>query len=122
MTIPTPHRNLIIFDLSHVSFAVSDNQRRSPRKPLITDVEYKSAGAQVRARLANIGTLGVYIETDSPLVVGMHLELTFVLPGGHPIETKGVVVHQQTGRGMGVAFVSMRAEDINQISAYVESE
>jgi hypothetical protein len=91
------------------------NIRRSQRKPLLADVEYESAGVRVKARINNIGTLGVFIETDSPLSVGVHLRLRFTMPGGRTIESGGVVAHRQTGSGMGIAFVSIGAEEVEHI-------
>jgi uncharacterized protein (TIGR02266 family) len=98
------------------------NIRRSQRKPLLVKVEYESAGARVKARINNIGTLGVFIETDSPLPVGVHLRLRFTLPSGRMIETDGVVAHRQTGAGMGIAFVSIGAEEVGHIRQFIDAE
>lgn len=98
------------------------NIRRSQRKSLLVKVEYESAGARVEARINNIGTLGVFIETDSPLSVGVHLRLRFTLPSGRMIETGGVVAHRQSGAGMGIAFVSIGGEEVEHIRQFIDAE
>ena len=97
------------------------NTRRSDRKSLVVDVEYESAGGRVKARINNIGTLGVFIETDSPLSVGVRLRLRFTLPGGRMIETDGVVAHRQTGAGMGIAFISTGVEEVEHIRRFIDA-
>ena len=99
-----------------------DNIRRSQRKPLLVDVEYESAGVRVKARINNIGTLGVFIETGSPLQVGVHLRLRFTMPSGRIIEAEGVVAHRQTGSGMGIAFISTGAEEAEHIRQFIDAE
>lgn len=98
------------------------DQRRSERIPLLIDVEFESAGVRRKARITNLGTLGVFIETDSPLTVGLHLKLRFSLERGQQIETYGVVAHRQTGLGMGVAFISISSEEVKQIKKLIGGE
>jgi PilZ domain len=99
-----------------------ENTRKSERKSLLAEVEYESAGARLKAHLKNIGALGVFIETESPLSVGVRLKLRFTLPGGAVIETNGVVAHRQTGAGMGVAFISIGDEAVKHIKEFIEVE
>jgi hypothetical protein len=98
------------------------NIRRSERKSLLVDVEYETAGGPVKAHIKNIGTLGVFVETESPLSVGVHLRLRFTLPTGRTIETRGVVAHRQTGAGMGVAFISIGIEEVKHIKEFIDAE
>jgi hypothetical protein len=98
------------------------NSRRSERKLLRVEVEYESAGVRTKAYINNIGTLGVFVETESPLSVGVHLRLIFTLPSGRVIETAGVVAHRQTGSGMGVAFISTGAAEVEHIRQFIDSE
>jgi hypothetical protein len=97
-----------------------ENTRRSERKPLLAEVEYESAGARAKAHIKNIGTLGVFIETELPLSVGVHLRLKFTLPTGPVIETQGVVAHRQTSAGMGIAFISIGAEEVKHIKEFLD--
>ncbi|HEX8185523.1 MAG TPA: PilZ domain-containing protein [Blastocatellia bacterium] len=99
-----------------------ENTRRSQRKPLLVEVEYESAGARVKARINNIGTLGVFIETASPLQVGVHLTLKFTLPNGREIYSGGVVAHRQTGAGMGIAFISIGAQEVEHIRQFIDAD
>ena len=98
------------------------NTRRSERKSVRVGVEYESAGVRVKAYIKNIGTLGVYVETESPLSVGVHLRLIFTLPSGRMIETDGVVAHRQSGSGMGIAFISTGAEEVEHIRRFIDDE
>jgi hypothetical protein len=66
--------------------------------------------------------MGVFIETDSPLPVGVYLRLRFTMPSGRVIETGGVVAHRQTGAGMGIAFVSIGAEEVEHIRQFIDAE
>jgi hypothetical protein len=98
------------------------NHRRFERIALLIAVEFESAGVWVKGRITNMGTLGVFIETDSPLPVGAHLRLRFSLEGGQEIQTPGVVAHRQTGMGMGVAFISIGSEEVKQIEKLIDGE
>lgn len=98
------------------------DQRRSERIPLLIDVEFESAGVRKKARITNIGTMGVFIETESPLTVGLHLRLKFSLESGQEIEAYGVVAHRQTGLGMGVAFISISGQQVKQIKKLIDGE
>ena len=97
------------------------NSRRSERKSLLAEVEFETAGVRLKAYIKNIGTLGVFIETDSPISVGVHLRLRFILPTGPVIETQGVVAHRQTGSGMGVAFISIGAQEVKHIKEFIDA-
>ncbi|HKY03564.1 MAG TPA: PilZ domain-containing protein [Blastocatellia bacterium] len=98
------------------------DQRRSERIPILIDVEFESAGVRRKARITNLGTLGVFIETDSPLTVGLRLKLSFSLEQGQLIEAYGVVAHRQTGSGVGVAFISISSDQVNQIKKLIEGQ
>ena len=98
------------------------DQRRSERLSLLMAVEFESAGVWIKGRITNIGTLGIYIETASPLPVGAHLRLKFHLQGSPEIQTAGVVAHQQTGLGMGVAFISIGGDVVKQIERLIDEE
>ena len=99
-----------------------EDQRRSERIPLDTEVEFESAGARVRAKITNIGLLGVFIETNSPLPVGSRLRLKFSLMGGQEFEAEGLVAHRQTGLGMGVAFISLGSGQAKRVKKFLEGD
>ena len=98
------------------------DRRVSPRKTLTAEVEYEVAGVRARARISNIGTMGVFIEGESQLTVGARLKLRLTLPGGQMVEASGVVAHRQTGAGVGVAFVSVGAETTRRIRQFLETD
>ena len=99
-----------------------DDRRRSPRKPLEADVEYECGSVKATARLANIGRTGIYIATPVALTNGSHLKLRFALPDGRSIVAQARVAHSQTGIGMGIAFVSIKSEDVAHIQEFLEGE
>ena len=98
------------------------DRRGSPRKPLNAELEYEAAGVRKKARISNVGVMGVFIETDSQLSVGARLKLAFRIPDGQKIEAEGVVAHRKTGEGVGVAFVSIGAEAARRISEFIDKD
>ena len=85
------------------------------RIPLSLEVEYRTAGAFLVAYTSNLSTGGLFIETETPLLVGTELMLRFTIPGAGPIEVRGSVAwerpEQMEGKppGMGVEFEHLDA-------------
>lgn len=91
---------------------MGDERRRTNRKPLILEVKYEGQGVRAQTRISDIHLFGVFIDTSSAIPpAGTPLKLSFNLPGGHLVETEGIVIHAQQGIGMGVEFTSMKRED-----------
>jgi uncharacterized protein (TIGR02266 family) len=90
-------------------------QRRAWRSPLLLEVTYEGAGVRAETRISDISVAGVYIDTVSPVPVGSSLDLTFTLPNGHVVHTKGLVVHSQPQMGIGVEFTDLDPEDARVI-------
>lgn len=87
--------------------------RSDLRIPIHLLVDYKSEGHYLFDFCKDLGTGGVFIETQSPLSTGSELDLTFTLPDSkETVSTKARVIWSQTpiaGRddinvGMGVQF------------------
>jgi len=85
------------------------------RIPLSLEVEYRTAGAFLVAYTSNLSKGGLFIETDTPLVIGTELMLRFTIPGSGPIEVRGNVAwvrpELMEGKppGMGVEFEHLDA-------------
>lgn len=100
---------------------MNSERRHSSRGTLLTEVQYEGAGIHGQTRISDINLSGVYIDALSPLPVGAVLKLFFTLSGGQRVVTEGVVVHSQTGMGMGVEFTSLKPEDAKLIQAAIDA-
>jgi uncharacterized protein (TIGR02266 family) len=69
---------------------------------------------------------GVFVSTYQPAAAGTAVTLYFVLPNGHVVNAEGVVRWTRaqttdTAPGMGVAFVNISAESLDQIARFCAS-
>jgi hypothetical protein len=99
---------------------VEVERRRSKRIPLLTEAEYECNGAFAKSNIADIGLFGVFIYTESPLREGEKLKLSFALPDGHVVVSEGLVAHCQPGLGMGIAFTTLKTEDLQRIEQLLD--
>lgn len=99
------------------------------RIPIQILVDYKSGGSYLFDFCKDIGSGGVFIETESPKPMGTELELTFTIPDNKAtINTKGKVIWVQekvAGRsdlvtGMGVQFIAFKTSHKDQLEAFVQ--
>ena len=96
---------------THASPSAAD--RADHRVPIQLLVDYKSDGHFLFDFCRDLGTGGVFIETQNPLTAGSELDLTFTIPDSkETLRTKAKVIWSQApiaGRaevnpGMGVQF------------------
>lgn len=86
------------------------SERRAPRLPISLKVAYRTTGAFLVAYSVNLSKGGIFVETDTPLEVGEHVQLAFEVPGAGALSVEGVVawVRQQSEDGlpggMGIQF------------------
>jgi type IV pilus assembly protein PilZ len=86
--------------------------RANQRIPIQLLVDYRCNGHYLFDFCRDLGTGGVFIETDTPLVHGSTVDLTFTLPDSkETLQTKGKVIWVQSSvpnkkltPGMGVQF------------------
>jgi uncharacterized protein (TIGR02266 family) len=87
--------------------------RKDHRVPIQLLVDYKSGGHYLFDFCRDLGTGGVFIETNNPLSTGSDIELTFTIPDSkETMRTKGKVIWSQppistrseVKPGMGVQF------------------
>lgn len=95
---------------------VGAERRDRERAELEVDIGLHSA-SQFYAGLSNdISAGGIFVSTIKPLPVGSELTVSFVLPGGHSVTTRGRVAWLSTPRdedsrpGMGVRFEELEPE------------
>ncbi len=107
--------------------SLSGAERRiQERVDLEVDIGLHSA-TQFYAGLSNdISEGGLFISTIRPLPVGSELTISFVLPGGHAVTTRGRVAWLSTPRdeesrpGMGVRFVRLEPEHRAAIDKFLK--
>ncbi|HYT07165.1 MAG TPA: PilZ domain-containing protein [Rugosimonospora sp.] len=67
------------------------------------------AGCSV-SRVATLGMGGLFIAAAEPAGIGEGIKMVFQIPGGE-VRARAMVRNSHPGKGMGVEFTSMRAED-----------
>lgn len=80
---------------------------KAPKKLLLA---WKSAGHREVSRVETIALGGLFLYTPKPPATGSMLELFFDLATGE-IRARAVVRHSIPGKGMGIQFVQMGAEE-----------
>src|SRR5262249_41536618 len=109
---------------SEMKSSVQVERRRFERAPIRAQVEYELTNAssgpgRVRKNLANISTGGLFINTEEPLRAGTRMVVRFELPNRHRIIAVSRVCYARKGRGLGVEFLSLDEEDLEEIQAYI---
>ncbi len=99
-------------------------RRRFERAPITAQVEYEltnssSGPSRVRRSMANISTGGLFITTEEPLKAGARMVVRFELPNKHRVIAVSRVVYIKKNSGLGVEFLSLDDEDLDEITAYI---
>ena len=87
----------------------------------MVEVHYQGAGLQGQARISDISSHGIFIDTVSPAPPGEQLRVSFELPGGEQVDAEGQVKYAQQSVGMGIEFTRIEAEAVRRIAEFVES-
>jgi hypothetical protein len=87
-----------------------DERRRYERSRLIIDVYFNGADLTGVAGTKDISPGGLYMNTQAEIPEGSVLTLRIPL-AGRDIVCNGEVVYSNTGRGVGVNFQGLSAED-----------
>lgn len=110
----------------HRNSLTGAERRVQERVDLEVDIGLHSA-TQFYAGLSNdISEGGLFVSTIRPLPVGSELTISFVLPGGHAVTTRGRVAWLSTPRdeesrpGMGVRFVRLEPEHRAAIDKFLK--
>jgi uncharacterized protein (TIGR02266 family) len=110
----------------HRNSRAGAERRIQERVELEVDIGLHSA-TQFYTGLSNdISEGGLFISTVRPLPVGSELMISFVLPGGHAVTTRGRVAWLSTPRddesrpGMGVRFVRLEPEHRAAIDKFLK--
>jgi tetratricopeptide (TPR) repeat protein len=101
------------------------NERRShPRvyAPKGMLVAWRSGTQQGVSRMGTMGIGGIFLHTPDPPEKNATLELLFDIATGAEVRARAVVRNSRPGKGMGVKFVHMRAEDRSRLNQFVKAQ
>ncbi|MDA2913242.1 PilZ domain-containing protein [Acidobacteriia bacterium AH_259_A11_L15] len=96
-------------------------QRKHPRARLftLTQTLTPTSGQSGLGRMEDLSVGGLHILSGETLDPNTKVLVRFNLPGGHPVEAQGVVVHAHRGFYMGIQFLEIKKEDRKAIEAFV---
>ncbi|HWN99274.1 MAG TPA: PilZ domain-containing protein [Blastocatellia bacterium] len=99
-------------------------RRRFERAPISAQVEFEltnssSGPSRVRKHMANISIGGLFITTEEPIRAGTRMVVRFELPNKHRVIAVSRVCYVRKGQGLGVEFLSLDAEDREEIETYI---
>jgi uncharacterized protein (TIGR02266 family) len=101
---------------------VEQERRKSLRVPVAARVRFKSEKREEVWFTEDIAEGGLFLKVESPPFIGTTLELEIALPGVTKlIRVKGDVVWRHEGKGCGIRFVRMTAEQRKTLVAFIES-
>ena len=107
----------------------SSHTRKDHRIPIQLLVDYKAKGNFLFDFCYNLGSGGVFIQTEKPLPKGSELELVFTLPDSkQTLRAKGLVMWaqqylpemKQVTPGMGVQFRDFTMDDRRILEAFLK--
>ncbi len=107
---------------SHPRTAVSQAERRThPRRELNAAVEVieSESGKRLQGQVFDLAMGGCYIKTSDPLPIGTPLQVG-ITKEARTIKPQARVVSTQAGTGMGLEFVSLPAEDLETLAAWLD--
>ena len=78
----------------------------------------EESGAKSKGHLANLGEEGAYIKTETTFPVGTNLKV-LINKGSEIFRAQTRVVYCLTGKGMGLLFTSVGAEDTDMLQAWL---
>ncbi len=102
-------------------------RRRALRSELDVEVGLEGDNRFYTGSTGDISAGGLFVGTDTPLMVGTELVLSFVLPDGYRVATDAVVAWVRAPRyrpdelpsGMGVRFEDLGAPDKNAVEHFL---
>ncbi len=106
-----------------MSIATHHDSRRTPRVPLVRDVDCSAPGLRGRGRLADVSAGGVFLELLPPPAVGSVLQLRFrPYAGESPVVARARVVYTHDRMGAGCEFVELEEPDRGRVTSLVERQ
>src|SRR4051812_48697277 len=96
-------------------------RRRSPRAPLLREVQIERDGKTSGGRIVDLSITGAFLETYESFNLDDKCQLSFTLPGGVALTVDCIVCYLHTGLGIGVEFTKLSPEDSSHIRDCVAS-
>ncbi|HEX5423711.1 MAG TPA: PilZ domain-containing protein [Candidatus Acidoferrales bacterium] len=99
---------------------MTQEDRRSPRCPLIASVELidVQTNARFKTRTSDVSVVGCYLDTMSPLPVGTEVRLK-ISHCDLMITVLGVITQNQPNMGMGIRFIDISLDDHEILEAWL---
>jgi tetratricopeptide (TPR) repeat protein len=85
-------------------------------------VAWRSGSQQGVCRLGTMAIGGLFLKTPEPPSKGSTLELLFDVATGAQVRARAVVCNSMPGKGMGVKFVRMQAEDRSRLNQFLKAQ
>ena len=85
-------------------------------------VAWRSGSQQGVSRMGTMALGGLFLNTPNPPSNGSMLELLFDLAIGSQVRARAVVRNSMPGKGMGVKFVHMQAEDRSRLNKFLKTQ
>lgn len=106
----------------------AEERRGTGRAVLEAEVGLEGANRFYTGKTGDLSQGGLFIATDTPLLVGTELVLSFVLPDGYRVSAEATVAWVRAPRyrphelpaGMGVRFDALSAEDHRAIEHFLD--
>jgi curved DNA-binding protein CbpA len=83
-------------------------------------VAWRSGSLQGVSRMGTMALGGLFLNTPTPPTNGSMLELLFDIAVGSQVRARAVVRNSMPGKGMGVKFVHMQAEDRSRLNKFLK--
>jgi curved DNA-binding protein CbpA len=85
-------------------------------------VAWRSGSQQGVSRLGTVSMGGLFLKTPNPPAADSPLELLIDVTSGVQVRARAIVRNSQAGKGMGVKFVHMGAEDRSRLNQFLKSQ
>jgi curved DNA-binding protein CbpA len=85
-------------------------------------VAWRSGSLQGVSRMGTMALGGLFLQTPTPPSKGSMLELLFEIAVGSQVRARAVVRNSIPGKGMGVKFVHMQAEDRSRLNKFLKTQ
>src|SRR5713226_3532702 len=87
------------------------DRRTQPRYTFtaVAEVVAAASGARSKTRVRDLSQQGCYLDTDSPLPLGIAVDVR-ITKGAKSLEAQARVVYNQPGKGMGLMFTAVEPE------------
>lgn len=101
---------------------VEHERRKSLRVPVAARVKFKNPSQEEVWFTEDIAEGGLFLKVEHPPFVGTTLDLEISLPNTEKlISVKGDVVWRHEGKGCGIRFVRLTAEQRKNLKLFIES-